>query len=27
MVGGIQATNDPRDFLLIPYCRSIDANL
>jgi len=27
MVGGIQNTNDPRDFLLIPYCRMIDANL
>lgn len=27
MIGGIQVTSDPRDFLLVPYCRQIDANL
>lgn len=27
MVGGVQTTNDPRDYILLPYCKMIDANL
>lgn len=27
MVGGLQQTQDPRDYILLPYCRMIDANL
>jgi hypothetical protein len=27
MIGGVQVTSDQRDFLLVPYCRQIDANL
>lgn len=27
MIGGIQPTNDPRSFVLLPYVRIIDANL
>ena len=27
IVGGVAQTNDPRDFLLVPNCKSIDADL
>lgn len=26
MIGGLQTTSDPRDFILLPYCRQIDEN-
>lgn len=26
MIGGLQTTSDPRDYILLPYCRMIDAN-
>ena len=27
MIGGLQTTSDPRDYILLPYCKQIDANL
>jgi len=27
MIGGLQTTSDPRDFILLPYCKMIDGNL